>query len=255
LFLLQVVVGAGFPKTSVSFLYNDESDQGPYPVPIDGPIETNCLSNWFDDRLAYLGDRHLLVLDSSSCKVYELYNTFPLSAQYRQWLGVSAYADSGAIFDLNEIRYRTLGFTSSDAAGLSVIAGMMHYEEIAVTRQVNHAIRFTIANPGRGYLSPPATHLVGSLSPEIAMPMGTRLRLKASFNCTALATPESRVVCAGMKRHGLILADIGSNFYFSGSPDPRFDDSKLQPLQTIPGTSFDVVDIGSRLCSVPDCTS
>jgi hypothetical protein len=44
-----------------------------------------------------------------------------------------------------------------------------------------------------------------------------------------------------MKRYGLIIADNGSNWFFSGSSDRRWDDESLNQLKRIPGGAFEVV--------------
>lgn len=50
---------------------------------------------------------------------------------------------------------------------------------------------------------------VGAMQPW----MGLRARLRAGFDCGALSTPEARVICAGMKKYGLILADAGRPWF------------------------------------------
>ena len=69
------------PKYPATFLYYDESDAGPYAVPLDAPIEGGSNST---------GDRHAIAVDTDNCILYELYRAFPQTASWN--------ADSGAIF-------------------------------------------------------------------------------------------------------------------------------------------------------------
>ena len=59
------VVDAGQPQLPIHYTaYGSESDPGPFPVPAKAPVEGG---NGSDD------DRHVLVVDRSACKLYELY--------------------------------------------------------------------------------------------------------------------------------------------------------------------------------------
>src|SRR5262249_61185055 len=72
------------PRVPVTFGYADESDPGPYPIPPNPPIEGGPGST---------GDRHVLVVDSDNCVLYELYSAYPRSDG--GW-----DAGSGAVFPL-----------------------------------------------------------------------------------------------------------------------------------------------------------
>ena len=66
-----VVVDSTQSPVTVNFTaYGSESDPGPMPVPANAPIEGDPNPS---------GDRHVLVLDNSSCFLYELYNSYPNS--------------------------------------------------------------------------------------------------------------------------------------------------------------------------------
>ena len=93
-------------KYPATFLYWDESDPGPYAVPLNAPIEGGSNST---------GDRHAIALDTDNCKLYELYRAFPQTSSWK--------SDSGAIYDLNSNVLRTSGWTSADAAGLPILPG------------------------------------------------------------------------------------------------------------------------------------
>ena len=70
--------------------------------------------------------------------------------------------------------------------------------------------------------------------------MGLRMRLKAGYGLGGFSGPAKAIALA-MKRYGLIVADNGSNWFFSGTSDPRWDDENLNQLKRIPGSAFEVV--------------
>lgn len=201
----------------------DESDPGPFPIPLDAPVESGS-------------DRHVLVLQQGTCRLYELY------AAARTGGGWSAY--SGAMFDLGSNALRPLGWTSADAAGLPILPGLVRYDEVA-SGAINHAIRVTFVSTQRAYILP-ATHVASSDTNIDLPPMGLRLRLMAGFDISGF-TGQARVIATAFKKYGLIVADNGSNWFFSGAPDPGWNDSDLNQLKAIPGTAFEVVDTGPTL--------
>jgi hypothetical protein len=221
-----VVVGADATPRPIEFVaYGDESDPGPYPIPLDAPIEGGPDSD---------GDRHVIAIDGATCTLYELYRGFPGDEGWE--------ADSGAVFDLDENDEHPLSFTSADAAGLPIFPGLARYDEIVIQRELRHALRFTVSR-SRSALIPPARHYAGAGDDPALPPMGLRLRLKQSHDCSDYSEP-ARVICAGLKRYGLLLADNGSDWYISGAPDPRWDDDELGDLKQITGDAFEVVDTG-----------
>ncbi len=221
-----VEVPADQPRVPVSFEYDDESDPGPYPIPADAPIEGGAAST---------GDRHVLVLSRESCTLYELFDAHPVNG------GTSWTAGSGAIFDLRSNALRPDGWTSADAAGLPIYPGLVRYDEVAAG-EINHALRFTVSQTQAAWIHP-ATHEASSSTDPSRPPMGLRLRLKAGYDCSGAST-EVQVICTALKRYGMLVADNGSNWYVSGSPDPRWDDDALRDLSSIPGSAFEAVDTG-----------
>ena len=220
-----VEVPAGQPGVSVTFDYDDESDHAPYPIPRDAPIEGGADAE---------GDRHVLVLSRSECKLYELFYAFPQADG-------SWHAGSGAIFDLRSNALRPDGWTSADAAGLPILPGLVRYDEVAAGA-IDHALRFTVSTTQRGYIHP-ATHFASSNTDPNVPPMGARFRMKASYDCS-WASREVQVICAAMKRYGMFVADNGSDWYVSGSHDPRWDDDAVGDLKSIPGSAFEAVESG-----------
>jgi hypothetical protein len=219
------VVGPGQAKLPIHFTaYGDESDPGPYPVPRGAPVEGGNRSD---------GDRHVLVVDRAQCKLYELYRAFSVAKPKPHW-----NADQGSVWDLNSTALRPEGWTSADAAGLPIFPGLVRYDEVAAGH-LGHAIRVTFESTRNAWVHP-ASHCAGDTDSASAPPMGLRLRLKAGYGLGRFSG-AAKVIATAMKQYGLIVADNGSNWYFSGSSDRRWDDDDLNQLKRIPGSAFEVV--------------
>ncbi len=224
-----VVVCGSQQKYSVKFRangydgnYGSESDKGPYAIPLTAPIEGNGS-----------GDSHVIAIDKDSGILYELYNA---SLNVDHW-----EASSGAIFHLNSNALRPKGWTSADAAGLPIFAGLVRYEEV-LKGTIDHAIRFTLAsnNVYPGYIYP-ARHKTSSTGLQHAsLPFGARIRLKANYDISTFS-PHNQVILTAMKKYGLMLADIGTNMYISGAPDERWNNDELRELLRVTGSNFEVV--------------
>ena len=223
-----VVVPGTQPPAPVSFTYADESDPGPYPIPSNAPIEGGPNST---------GDRHVLVVDTGACKLFELYSAYPQADG-------SWSAGSGAVFSLGSDALRPAGWTSADAAGLPILPGLVRYDEVAAGR-IQHALRFTAVVTQKAYVWP-ARHYASSNTSTSVPPMGTRVRLKASVDLSSFS-PANQVILQALKTYGMLLADNGSNWYVSGAPDSRWNDSDLAALHLIGGGSFEVVDATSLM--------
>ena len=218
------VVGPHQPKVPVRFTeFGEESNPGPYPIPANAPVE----------GAGEAGDRHVLVLQEGSCKLYELYNA--------QRAGAGWEAGSGAVFNLRSDALRPNGWTSADAAGLPIFPLLVRYPEVHAG-QIDHALRVTVSRTQAGFIHP-ATHFASSSSDPSLPPMGLRLRLKASYSLAGFHG-ESLVVLRALKRYGLIVADNGSSWYITGAPDPRWDDDDLEQIKQVPGSAFEAVRTG-----------
>jgi hypothetical protein len=225
-----VAVPGDQPEVSVQFLYDDESDPGPYPIPPEAPIEGGPDST---------GDRHVLVLERTTCTLYELFYAFPQDG------GAWWTAGSGAVFDLDSNALRPETWTSADAAGLPILPGLVRYEEV-VAGQIRHAIRFTAPQTRRDYVWP-ARHYASSLTGSEYPPMGQRFRLRADFD-VSMFSPQVQTILRALKKYGMMLADNGSAWYLSGTPDPRWDDETLVgELSQVKGSDFEAVDVSSLM--------
>ena len=215
------------PKVPIKFSeYGAESDRGPYPIPPSAPVE----------GAGEAGDRHVLVMQEGSCKLYELYSA--------ERSGSGWEAGSGAVFNLRSNALRPEGWTSADAAGLPIFPLLARYPEVRAGR-IDHALRVTVARTQAGYIHP-ATHLASSSEDASLPPMGLRLRLKASFSVAAYHG-QALVILRALKRYGLIVADNGSSWYITGAPDRRWNDEDLDQLKTVPGAAFEAVSSGPIL--------
>jgi len=213
----------------VSFYYPDESDPGPYPIPADAPIEGGPQGD---------GDRHILVVETGSCTLYEMYDAWPDGAGWA--------SGSGAVWHLNANERRPDGWTSADAAGLPILPGLVRYDEAVEQGEIRHALRFTVSSAQSAYLYP-ATHSDGQGgSDPNNPPMGQRLRLRADFDLQSFSLPIQAILQA-MKTYGLVVADTGSDWFISGAPDPRWDDDMLRELGDVVGSDFEAVDNGEAI--------
>ena len=215
------VVSRKTARVHVSFDYADESDRVPYPIPRGVPIEGG-------------GDRHALLVDRSSCRLYELY------ALHR--VGSGWHAGSGATWNLRSNALRPAGWTSADAAGLPIFPGLARWDEVR-RGTIDHALRFTAPRTRRAYVYP-ARHFASDSNDASLPPMGLRVRLKASVD-TSQFPPQARVVLVALKRYGMILADNGSPWYVSGAPDSHWSNDQLHTLGRLHGSDFEVVDTSS----------
>ena len=221
------VVSPSHPLTNVSFQYSGESDPGPYPFGADTPIEGGAQST---------GDRHALMVNPSTCTLYELFDA--------HYSASGSTAGSGAIWNLNSNALRPDGWTSADAAGLPILPGLLRYDEVQ-SGSITHAIRMTATTTDTAFIWP-ARHAAGAANNPDLPPMGARFRLKASFNISTFS-PQAQVVLRAMQRYGLILADNGSNWYFGGTADPAWPSALVDELKQVPAGAFEAVDESSLM--------
>ena len=240
------VVDAAQAKSVVTFQYASESDgvgQAFYPIPtqsITQPhwVEGGAPAN-VDQRSS--ADRHLLMVDCSNNDLYELYNVW-YDGTKGAW-----FAGSGARFDLDTNQRRPDGWTSADAAGLAIFPGLVRWDEVndSAVGEIGHAFRVTV-RATNGYVWP-GSHRAGSTAG--ALPLGARLRLKASVNgadpALRSADPQMQKIFRAMQKHGLIVADNGSDLYVTGTFDTRWNNDVLNPaFALLAASDFEVVQLG-----------
>jgi hypothetical protein len=237
------------PRVAIAFLdYPDESDldggafpNGSYPIPSNQPIETwprgtgnLTLQQWQMDVNNAGGDRHGIMVAPGAGSVWE---TWQMKLTRNGW-----QASNGAKFNLNSNGLRPAGWTSGDAAGLSMFVPTVRYDECE-RGMVEHALRLVVKRTRREYIYP-ATHFASSISASSTNypAMGQRLRLKAGFVIPAGWTTEEKAVLLALKKYGAIVADNGNFFSVSVAPDNRFSSNAFSHLSTIDINNFEVIE-------------
>jgi len=221
-----VVVGEGQALANINYTeWGDESDPGPFPIPLNAPIEGNGE-----------GDSHVLCVDVANGMLYELFKSHVDGGDW--------YAYSGAKFDLNAVEFRPAGWTSADAAGLPIFPCLVRYPEVE-RGEIDHAIRFTLprSNIYEGYVHP-ARHLVSGTTNSNQLPFGGKLRLKADFDISGFSS-TNQLILKALKKYGLILADVGSAMFISGAPHDHWDNDDLKALDAVKASDFEVIELGS----------
>ncbi len=221
------VVPSTEPLLPIVFDTYDQSDPGPYPMPLTAPIEGGPNSTQ---------DRHVLTVQSGTCKLYETWSTYPDGQG--GW-----HAGSGALWDLNSNALRPDVWTSADAAGLPILPGLVRYDEVAAGA-INHALRFTVNATQQAHIWPARHDTATGSAPE--PPMGLRVRLKANVDISGYP-PDVQVILTALKHYGMIVADNGSNWYISGTQDDRWNNDTLHTISGIIGSDFEVVDESSLM--------
>jgi hypothetical protein len=219
------VVSSATPTHRVRFDYADESDKVRYPIPKTVHIEGGPRST---------GDRHALLLNKDTCRLYELYDLHHTS---RGWK-----AGSGATWSLSSDKLRPAGWTSADAAGLPIFPGLARWDEVS-GGAIDHALRFTAPQTRRAYVYP-ARHFASDSTSTSLPPMGLRVRLKAGIDLSKFPN-QARVVLRALQVYGMILADNGSPWYVSGAPNAHWSNDALHSLSRLTGADFEVVDTSS----------
>jgi hypothetical protein len=218
------VVSEKQAKVPIDFTeYPEESEPGPYPVPLNAKVE----------GAGEEGDRHVLVLQRGTCVLYELYGA--------QRGGAGWTASNGAVFNLRSNALRPEGWTSADAAGLPIFPLLARYAEVE-TGAIEHALRVTVPRTQKGYIHP-ATHFASSSTDASLPPMGLRLRLKADYSLASFSG-QALVILQALKRYGLIVADNGSPWYLTGAPSGKWNEASLEQIKSVPGSAFEAVDSG-----------
>jgi hypothetical protein len=234
---------------AVQFQYWDESDGVDlntgvsfpfYPIPPQTITEGKWIEGGSPGNVDLRGsqDRHLLIVDRDRNYLYELYNVYYNTSQSK-W-----YAGSGSFFDMNTNNRRPDGWTSADAAGLAIFPGLVRYDEAydPTVTEIKHAFRVTV-RATNGYVYP-ASHRAGSTTG--ALPMGARLRLKASVDVTQRTSdPNIQKIFRAMQKYGLIVADNGSDMYITGTYDTRWNNNVLNPaFANLTASDFEVIQLG-----------
>ncbi|HEX3370238.1 MAG TPA: hypothetical protein VHS56_11730 [Candidatus Cybelea sp.] len=195
-------------------------------------------------RIEPLSDAHAIVVQTQSCRLYELYNaSFAANV-------LSAYG--GTVWNLRS-PFATLpaGKSSAMASGLSLYAGAVAWEEIA-RGVVPHALNMAIAagsaaqwdfvRPASNAEAIPFKGHTG-----YALPYGAHLRLRDSFDISRFGR-QSAAIARAMKTYGLYVADTArSNQLYSLNAldgSHHWDARDLAALSSIHLSDFQVLSLG-----------
>lgn len=259
----NVVHGNSVAKVNVIIdNYPGESDIVPVPIPANAVIEGDFQNG--PNNTGQRGDSHLIVWDQDNNIAYELYGaarpTDPVTMAGGP-TGGNWHAAQESVWNMNAESFRSLGWTSADAAGLSLLAGLVRPDEALPTAQggqgvIDHALRFTLPS---GDVSPqyiyPASHVVSTSAGSTKLPFGARLRLKNTPAVNAVISglqPQAQVIAHAMQQYGLVLADIGSAMYISGTSSAQDSNNNISltwnmddvlGLHSLTAANFDVIDL------------
>ena len=216
--------------------YPGESDQGPFPIPDNLPIEGwpvghqgTTLDDVQRDRGNRGGDRHAIIVDPVNRMLYEFYAAKRVNGGWQ--------AAQSSVFDLKTNKLRPDGWTSADAAGLPIFPATVRYDELQ-RGIVEHAMRVTVVKTRREYVAP-ATHYASPHTSQDLPRMGERIRLRRDFDTSGFSS-EVQAILKGLKKYGMFVADNGIDWAISVAPDERIP-VLHQELRKIKGSAFEVV--------------
>ena len=234
--------------TKNSYFYSPDCDTSAVPLPTGGNVEGNTGYTCSNG-----GDCHLIVYDTSSKKLYEMYKGSATSTSFSGgclavWDGNKTYTDT----------LRGDQCTSADAAGLPIAPLLFSADEVKAG-VINHAIRFVLPNNRvkKGYARP-ATHGTNTTGGTSAPPYGVHMRLRANFPIDSLPTAGAKVVARAMQKYGMYHAD-GGNIALTAQSD-RNTTAKwaglLAPrdLSMLKVTDFEVVQHSPGIALTMNCT-
>ena len=263
----NVVHGNSTAKVNVVIdNYPGESDNVAVPIPpnavIEGDYQNGPNPNGAGYNMGQRGDSHLIVWDEDNNIGYELFGVArpgdPLTFNEVAHTDGKWHAAQETVWNFNTNSFRILGETSADAAGLSILAGLVRPDEGLPVAQggqgvINHALRMTIPSSAvsQQYVYP-ASHMVNASG---IIPLGTRLRLKNTTQVNNLITnmgPQAQIIAHAMQQYGLIVADIGSSMYVTGTSASQnstngisllWNMSDVLNLTMLRASNFDVVTL------------
>ena len=233
------------PLVPIDFVYyGDESDPSPYPIPTNLPIEgwpsetgTQTLLQVQRDDSNSGGDRHSIIIQPGTGYLWETWETLLATSPSNHWQSAN-----GARFNFTNNTLRPAGWTSADAAGLSMLGGLVRYDECE-RGEIEHAVRMIVKHTRREYIYPATHHASSPSTTNVNIPaMGQRLRLKASFTAPASWTKQEKAIVAALKKYGGIIADNSSSFFsISVVPDQRWTNNAFSHITGLSITNFEVV--------------
>lgn len=206
------------------------------PIPLDAKIKVEGGYCPVGQTCAD-GDHHILVVDKSTCRLWEAYYASGSGEQSAN--GAWAFYGAAA-WDLKSLELRPSAWTSVDAAGLPILPLLVRADE-ASAGEVKHPLRFTLlqSHMARSF-DWPARHQAGSSGP---IPFGALLRLRSDFVIPSNWTTQAKAIATAMKRYGMYVADNGSDMFIQGEPSPLWQEATYTQLQSINLSQFEFVSL------------
>lgn len=280
----NVVHGNSPPQTINVIIdnYPGDSDIAPVPMPLNPVLEGDYQgtlatggtalpnNNGGGYNSGQRGDSHLIVWDEDNNIAYELFgvtrpadptlfpNVYGVELPHTDGLW---HAAQESVWHMSTNYFRTLGFTSADAAGLSILACLIRPDEALPVSSggqgaINHAIRVTINNPNlENYFRYPGSHSTGDPLSPTRLPYGARLRLKNNSTVNtkiAAMGSQAQIVATAMQAYGIIVADGGTTGQCTGSSfsvdannhiTVTWNQTNIASLGSLQLQDFDVVDL------------
>lgn len=230
------------PTVPISFFnWPEQSDLGPWPIPLIQAVETwpretgtQTLDEWQRDAFGIGGDRHSVTLKPNTGEFFETWLMHKTDAGAWE-------ASNGAKFNINSNALRPAGWTSGDAAGFPLLPALVRFDEVKRGR-IEHALRLVVKHTRAAYIYPARHHAsVPSTTDPNVPAMGQRLRLKSTFVIPANWTKEEKLVLEALKKYGGMVSDNGNFFSFSVTPDDRWPAGCFDHLSTVDVNNFDVI--------------
>ncbi|GAA5173911.1 hypothetical protein GCM10025771_02330 [Niveibacterium umoris] len=202
-----------------------------FPYPADAGLKAEG-GNCNDAQVC--GDRHVLVVEQGSCRLWESYFSYKLNGQW--------YAYSTAAWDLRSNAMRPDTWTSGDAAGLPILPLLARAGE-ASAGEIRHAFRVTLRDSVLARVATwPARHAAGGATAG-GIPFGAAMRLRRDFAIPPDWTPQAQRIAAAMQTYGLYVADIGSDLFVQGEPNAQWDALTIEQLKQLRVAQFEFVDL------------
>ncbi len=163
-------------------------------------------------RVQRPSDSHMLILQRGTCRLFELYGAHRVGGRWR--------AKQATIWDTTKNQVLPSNVVSAVAAGTPMAAGLLNVRD-ARRNEIKHALNVTLPHIQRAWVYP-ASHTDGRIEDPGYLPMGARIRLRASVPIDHLPR-QARIIATTMKRYGMIVTDT------SGVPDGQdYDGFEIQ---------------------------
>ena len=224
---------SGAAHTIVSPCLASKAPKPWLPIPAAPLVEGGIVT---DPSQPY-GDHHMLIIDPSVCRLWELYHCYPNPSGGWDIFGSSTW-------DLNSNALRPADWTSADAAGFPILPLLLLAKE-ASSGEIKHALRFTISSSSiRNAYVWPARHLTSNGTMSVSLPpMGQLFRIKASYQIPSSYNTQSKAILQALKTYGMYIADGGSNLYVQGDPSADWQDNTFSQVQSVGSSVFEAVDL------------